>query len=88
MKTLTELKELFKDSKTKREAVIVFTKDSFKKPFSEKERSYKVSSQNRYFETGKISNSLIGDCLDGTDQGVRLDYYLGDWKIEKIYLLD
>lgn len=86
IKSLLELSKEFMNSKKKRKAVIVFTKDSFSKEFSEKERSYEVSSNNNYFDSEKISNALIGNCLDGKDLGVRLDWYIDKWKIEKIYL--
>ena len=39
--------------------VIVFTEDSFSKPFTETERSYKVSNDNKAFQHGKISNQFL-----------------------------
>ena len=69
--------------------VIVFTEDSFSKPFTETERSYKVSNNNKGFQHGKISNSIYGNCLDGQDLNVRLDWYMYDekpWKIDYCYL--
>lgn len=86
--TLYELQKEFWDSETERKAVIVFTKESFKKDYTETERSYEVSSDCKYFKSGKISNSLYGNCLDGKDNGVRLDLYIGngEWHVEKIYL--
>lgn len=57
-------------------AVIVFSQESFSKPFTETERSYQVSSDAKYFDGSKIGNSLFGDCLDGKDLGVRLDAYM------------
>ena len=72
--------EDYEDSIT---GVIVYTKDSFTKPFTVKERSYRVSSYNRCFQSGKIANSMYGDCLDGKDLGVRLDWY--NWKVEYCY---
>lgn len=86
--TLTELSE----KNNWKEAVIVFTKDSFNKPYTEVERSYEVSSDNKYFHTDKISTSLYGDCLDGTEHGVRLDVYMNSpkkedrWKIDYCYI--
>lgn len=74
-------------------AVIVFTEDSFTVPYTEKERSYKVSSNNKYWLPGFCSNSIFGDCLDGTDPGVRLDRYMfpveGEgWKVEYCYFVE
>ena len=51
--------------------------------YTEAERSYRVSSYNRCFQSGKIANSMFGDCLDGKDVGVRLDWYR--WDVEYCY---
>lgn len=73
-------------------AVVVFTPDSFDREYSEESRSYKVNSDNKTFRDC-CSNSLYGSCLDGTDQFVRLDYYMNwyerenGWKVEYCYLL-
>ena len=74
-------------------AVIVFTPDSFDKEYSEESRSYKIWNDNKTFRNC-ISNSLFGYCLDGTDQGVRLDYYMEyygnkpGWKVDYCYLVE
>ncbi len=66
--------------------VIVFTKDSFKKDYSLESRSYVTCTDwGKWFISGMCGNSLYGDCLDGTDKAVRLDWYLGDWKIDYSY---
>ena len=74
-------------------AVIVFTEDSFDREYSEESRSYEISSDNKTFRNS-ISNSLFGYCLDGTDQGVRLDWYMeyygnkdNGWKVDYCYLI-
>lgn len=76
--------------KSKLYGVIVFTKDSFDKPYTEEERSYRTSSDNKAFRSNMISNSIYADCLDGKDLGVRLDWYMYDeknpWKVEYCYL--
>lgn len=74
------------------EAVIVFTKDSFDKDYTEEERSYKVSHSSNWFNGGKtISFALWGNCLDGKDLGVRLDWYLKNgkdsWKVDYCYII-
>ena len=77
------------DGKSKLHGVVVFTEDSFKKPYTEEQRSYRVSNENKGFQHGKISNSVFANCLDGTDNGVRLDWYMyGDdaWKVDYCYL--
>lgn len=72
--------------------VVVFTEDSFSKPYTEKERSYRFTSDNKAFLPEQSSNSIFADCLDGTDWGVRIDCYMRDrecpWKVEYCYLLE
>lgn len=74
-------------------AVVVFTPDSFNKEYSEESRSYEIRSDNKTFRNCN-SNSLFGYCLDGTDQGVRLDYYMeyywkeNRWKVDYCYLVE
>lgn len=80
--TLNELS----NNKSWKKAVIVFTKDSFNREYSEKSRSYEVSSNDKYFDGNMIGNSLFGNCLDGTDNDVRLDRYIGDWKVDYCYI--
>lgn len=65
--------------------VVVYKKENWGKPYSVKSRSYKVYSSNRAFQSGKISNSIFGYCLDGTDDGVRLDWYR--WDVDYCYML-
>ena len=66
--------------------VIVFTEDSFERPYSEESRSYRVTNHNKYFQHGMLGNGLRGECLDGSETGVRLDWYLHEWKIDYCYL--
>ena len=77
-----------KGNEKRLEGVVVFTEDSFKKHYSEKSRSYQFTSDNKAFLANQSSNSIFGYCLDGTDDGVRLDWYMGDWKVEYCYLLE
>lgn len=90
--TFAELFKLFTEHETTNpkehlKAGIVYTKDSFTKPYPLKSRTYVISSDNKRFQPGKIGNSIFGSCLDGTDQGVRLDLYFGEWKVEYCYLM-
>ena len=64
--------------------VIVYKASNWPKAYSELERSYRVWNCNPYFHDGKISNRLSGDCLDGTDIGVRLDWY--KWDVDFCYM--
>ena len=70
---------------------IVFTQDSFDKPYDERSRTYGVSSNNKAFQAGMGGYSIFGSCLDGTDPCVRLDGYMfgeNAWKIEKCYMIE
>lgn len=66
-------------------AYIVYTQSNFKTQYSEESRTYKIDSRSNLFHDGLISTSLFGDCLDGTEYGVRLDWY--NWKREYCYML-
>ena len=72
--------------------VVVFTEDSFSAPYTEKERSYRFTSDNKAFLPNQLSNSIFADCLDYTDLGVRIDIYMHDekypWKVEYCYLIE
>ena len=59
----------------------------FKKEYTELERSYRVSSNNKAFIPGQIGYSIFADCLDNIDIGVRLDYY-PDWIVDYCYMED
>ena len=64
--------------------VIVYKPDNWPKAYSEESRSYRVWNCNRHYQDGKIANSLFGNCLDGTDIGVRLDWY--NWTVDYCYM--
>ena len=81
MQKLT-LKELENKIGEWSKAIIVFKQTNFFiKEFSEIERSYKISSDAKYFDSSKIGTSLFGDCLDGQDDGIRLDWWFQDGAI-------
>ena len=71
------------------EAIIIFKQGPwFKQEYPEISRSYKTnSSWGKWFKSGMIGKSLIGNCLDGTDNGVRLDWYIGEWEVERCYIV-
>lgn len=65
--------------------VIVFKPENWPgKAYTEQQRSYRVSNANRCFQAGKIANSMFGNCLDGKDVGVRLDWY--NWAVDYCYI--
>ena len=95
----TELKQIFRELKSSspRDALtahIIFTEDSFNRPYSLLSRTYLISSDNKAFWCNMGGYSIFGYCLDGTDQGVRLDGYMAEerditgWKVEDCYILE
>lgn len=88
--TFQELKEKRLQWKS---AVIVFTEDSFNKFYPLISRSYRLTENDMWgLDDTKIGRRITGSCLDGTDQNVRLDYYMNqdnpenNWKIEYCYI--
>ncbi len=88
----SQLSEVFqnvnRNGKNETCGYIVFTADSFDKPYSEQSRTYRVSSDNKAYQSG-IGYSIYASCIDGTDINIRLDEYLhGEkrWKIERCYM--
>ena len=85
--TLTDLSNI----KSWKTAVIVIDNKSFLQNYSVSSRSYVINRDtSKYFQEGKISNSIWGDAMDKSDFGVRLDWYLWgnefNWKIEYCYI--
>lgn len=67
--------------------VVVLSASNFKDEFSELERSYRVSNLNKAFIPKMISNSIYGNCLDGKDLNVRLDWYIpSEWDVDYCYI--
>ncbi|MDE7242527.1 MAG: hypothetical protein K2O18_00915 [Oscillospiraceae bacterium] len=90
--TFQELKKTFpKEDLT---AHIIFTADSFAEPYSLLSRTYSFNSNNNGFWPDKFSRSIFAYCLDGTDQGVRLDWYMLEegnkdgWNVQDCYILE
>lgn len=72
---------------------IVFTEDSFTKPYPEEARTYVVSSNNKAFQPNMGGYSIYASSLDGSDPMVRLEGYMqaergGEkgWKIERCFM--
>ena len=91
--TYFELADRFRDAESEGKkhltGYIVFSQESFNKPYDERSRTYAVSSDNKAFKAGLGGYSIYGSCLDGSDPCVRLDGYMrgeNAWKIEKCYL--
>ena len=74
---------------------VVFTADSFDKPYDEHSRTYCVSSNNKAFQPNMGGYSIYASCLDGTDPMVRLEVYMAaehggknGWKVERCYVME
>lgn len=66
--------------------VAVMTPDSFSREYDEEGRSYRFNNYNKAF-LPMTSSSIFSSCLDGTDDGVRLDWYVGQqWHVERVYV--
>ena len=69
--------------------VIVFKSSNWPKTdYSLESRSYRFTSDNKYFVPGMCGNSIFASNLDGTDKCIRLEQYIGRWKIEYCYIED
>lgn len=93
--TYSELADRFRNAESEGKkhltGYIVFSQESFNKPYDERSRTYAVSSDNKAFQAGMGGYSIFGSCLDGTDPCVRLDGYMfgeNAWKIEKCYMME
>ena len=87
---LNKVERQFED-KNALQCVIVFKNESWphrRMNYSLKSRSYRFRSDNKRFISGMGGNSIFAECLDGSDEFVRLDYYLGDWKIDYCYIME
>lgn len=74
---------------------VVFTEDSFEKPYSLESRSYVVSSNNKAYRPCMGGYSIFASNLDGSDPHVRLEAYMAEerggkdgWKVEYCYLME
>lgn len=66
--------------------IIVFKSENWpSKNYSLKSRSYAFRSDEKYFVHSCLGSSIFANSLDGIDQGVRLDWYLSEWKIDYCY---
>ena len=97
--TYAEVKHYFRDLKlnTPREdltAHIIFTEDSFDETYPLLSRTYTFTSDNKAFWSRLGGYSIFASCLDGTDQRVRLDWYMEEegnkngWKVQECYILE
>lgn len=96
--TYNELKNLFREAERNGQHLvghIVFTVDTFTEPYSEFQRTYAISSDNKAFQPNMGGYSIYGSCLDGSDKCLRMDGLMASekggkdgWKIEKCFLVE
>lgn len=69
--------------------VAVISEDSFDKEYTLEERSYIFTNDNKAFIDDMGGYSIYARCMDGSDQGIRLERYVdyGNWKVEYCYIL-
>lgn len=72
------------ECKTLLTGVIVYSQDNWpSKAYTLESRSYRVSNTSKYYQPDMCGSSLFGSALDGSDNGVRLDWY--NWKVDYCY---
>lgn len=77
------------EDKNRLTGVVVFKSENWHKDFSLGERSYRFTSDNKFFISEMGGNSIFAYALEGPDsRGIRLDWYLGSWEIDYCYLED
>lgn len=92
--TWKELTDYLYNNHNGKGVVVIKNNPTWKKEYPEKERSYLVHGDNNYFNPEKISTSIWADALEGTDKGVRLDWYIFDtnkeerWQIDYCYIVE
>lgn len=96
--TYHELKNCFREAENSGQHLvghIVFTADTFKEPYSEFERTYAISSDNKAFQPNMGGYSIYGHSLDGADSCLRMEGLMANemggkdgWKIEKCFLVE
>lgn len=59
-------------------AVIVYKQSCFTKELPEKSRSYSSHSNQWGWNYNLMGRQRLGDCLDGTEKNVRLDWFDGE----------
>lgn len=64
-------------------AIIVFKQSNFTKEYSLESRSYSSHSDQWGWDYTKMGRRRSGNCLDGSESGVRLDWY--NWEVEYWY---
>lgn len=75
----------------KMDGFVTFSNESYTKEYTWESRTYLISSDNKRFQEGKISNSIWASSVDGSDVGLKLSNYmfgLYAWVIEDCGVVD
>lgn len=73
--------------------IVVISEDSFTEEYSLEERSYRFTNKEKAFISNMTGYSIFADSLDGSDKGVRLEWYIDDkynkngWKVDYCYIM-
>ena len=92
--TWSELSDILSKDHSKAGVVVFKQNPNWVREFSEGERSYIVHGDEKFFYNNMISTSIWANAMEGTDKGVRLDWYMfyedeaHRWKVDYCYLLE
>lgn len=97
--TYAALKQAFREYnktslKEKLTAHIIFAENSFTQKYPLLSRTYRITSDEKSYQPDKDGYSIFGECLDRTDQDVRLEHYMAEegvddgWKVQDGYMLE
>ncbi len=67
-----------------KEVVVLFSKKNWNKTYTGLQRMYALNLSSSGFNSEGSGQAIIGNCLDGSDQNVRLDMY--NWDVEAAFL--
>ena len=81
------IKRQFEDNKPLIGKVVVSNK-SFDKEYPLESRTYTFRSDNKYFISEMLGKSIYASSIDGSDDNVRLDWYLNEWTFEEVEIVE
>lgn len=89
-----QLCDYLRDNHNSKGVAVIKQLPAWEKDYSLEARSYIISGKEKYFYPEMISTSIWADNLDGSDKGVRFDWYIHSedknykWQIEYCYILE
>lgn len=67
-----------------KEVVVLFSKKNWSKSYTRLQRMYALNLSSSGFNSEGSGQAIIGNCLDGSDQNVRLEIY--DWEVAVVLI--